>query len=470
MSLRFIIGRAGSGKTYKCLEEIRQRLLKNLQGMPILFIVPEQATFQTEKALAESPELMGSIRAQVLSFRRLAWRVLQEVGGGARQHIGELGKQMALRKILEENKDKLQAFQKAIQQPGFIDCLSQALCEFKKYRITSRQLEETAVELATGEGESLLVKKLRDLGIIYEEFELFLGDKYIDPEDYLTKLAESLDRSQTVSGAEVWMDGFAGFTPQELFVVEKLLLTCRKVNVALCLDPKNLNGDVETDNLFFPVWDTYRKIKALAEELGVEIVPPLILDGETLPRFQDAPLLGHIEKNFDASRSVSWAGNTDALKLAAAANKRAEVEAAAREIIALCREEGYRWREISVVVRDLTLYSDLISVVFRDYGIPCFIDMKRSVLHHPLIELIRSALEVVLDNWSYDPVFRYLKTDLIPVTREEIDYLENYVLAHGIRGSRWYDNKPWTYRRRFTMGEDSGPLPWEEEELAQVNR
>ncbi|MDD4752467.1 MAG: helicase-exonuclease AddAB subunit AddB [Desulfitobacteriaceae bacterium] len=470
MSLRFILGRAGSGKTHKCHEEIRQRLLQDPQGKPILFIVPEQATFLTEKFLAESPGLMGSIRAQVLSFRRLAWRVLQEVGGGARQHIGELGKQMVLRKILDENKERLQAFQKSIEQPGFMDCLSQALCELKKYRITSRQLEETAVELIRGEGEGLLVKKLHDLGIIHEEFELFLGDKYIDPEDYLTKLAESLGRSQTVSDAEVWMDGFAGFTPQEMLVVEKLFLTCRQVNVALCLDPKALENDMETEDLFFPLWDTYQKIKALAEDSGVEIVPPLILDGEPLPRFQEAPLLGHIEKKFDSSRTVSWTGNTDALKLMAAANKRAEVEAAAREIMELCREEGYRWRDISVVVRDLSLYRDLISVVFRDYGIPCFVDVKRSVLHHPLIELIRSALEVVSDNWVYDPVFRYLKTDLIPVTREEIDYLENYVLAHGIRGSRWYDKKPWTYRRRFTMGEDSGPLPWEEEELARVNQ
>lgn len=470
MSLRFIIGRAGSGKTYICLEEIRHKLREQPDGDPLFFIVPEQATFQTELALAGGTGLQGTIRAQVLSFRRLAWRVLQEVGGAARRHIGELGKHMALRQILEENKEQLQAFQKTAEQPGFAGCLAEMISECKKFRVSVEQLCRVSGQLAPSPSEKLLQKKLEDLALLYQQFETFLGECYTDPEDYLTLLAEKMAGVREINKTEVWIDGFSGFTPQELLVIERLLVHCRQVNIALCLDKEAMDQFLEEDHLFYPVWETYRKILQLAWEQGVEVKPPLLLNEEILPRFDQAPVLAHLEKHFFAHPTVKWEEDPHRVNLVAAANRRAEVEGTARKIIGLCREEGYRWREISVVVRDLTQYGELISAVFRDFQIPCFIDLKRPVLHYPVVELIRSALEVMLDNWTYDPVFRYLKTDLVPVTRDEIDILENYVLAHGIKGSRWCDDRPWTYWRWHTLGEDVEPDAEDKEGLAKINR
>jgi len=125
---------------------------------------------------------------------------------------------------------------------------------------------------------------------------------------------------------------------------------------------------------------------------------------------------------------------------------------------------------VVILLREVDLYAGLIESVFSDYGIPFFLDHKRTVLHHPLVELIRAALETVAGDWSYDPVFRYLKTDLAPVSREEVDKLENYVLAHGIRGGRWIEDRPWDYRRRLTLEEDIETTEAEKRVLDEINR
>lgn len=469
MALRFIIGRAGCGKTHTCLEEIRQKLREHPDGNPLLFVVPEQATFQNEVALANTPGLNGAIRGQVVSFQRLAWHVLQEVGGAARPHIGDLGKRMIMRHILEEKKGQLQAFQRSVNQMGFVNCLADVFGEMKRYRISPEALSGVAGKLTEGEHGKLLENKINDIMLIYSALEENLTDKYIDPENYLNLLAEGLDKSETVVGSEVWMDGFTGFTPQEYYVVEKMLLTCQQVNIALCLDESYLDDTPYEDEVFYSLWETYKKLKGLAQNLGVEVLAPTILNDNNIPRFSDAPLLAHMEKYFFNRPTKVWDKDISNVSLVAAANRRTEVEGVAREILKLCREEGYRWRDISIVVRDLEGYYELVSTVFRAYQIPFFLDIKRSIMHHPLVELIRSALEVVSSNWIYDPVFRFFKTDFIPVSRDDIDRLENYVLAHGIRGSRWSDAKPWAYRRKYTLEEDSALADWETVELEQIN-
>ncbi|ABO49945.1 UvrD-like DNA helicase, C terminal protein [Desulforamulus reducens MI-1] len=467
MSLRFIVGRAGSGKSHSCLEEVRQRLRQNQGESSIILLVPEQATFQYEYMLATTPELKGMIWAQVLSFRRLAFRVLQEMGGAARAHIDDLGKKMVLRRILEQRKSELKVFHRAAKQPGFADSLASALSELKLYRIEPQELQKGIQHMQEAPG-SAIRDKLADLSLLYNDLEEFLSGRFTDPDDYLNLLAQRLPGSRTVQGAEIFIDGFTGFTPQEYGVIEQMLGTADRVHVALCFDPMYLQEPCDELEFFYPTVETYHTLLDMAGALRISLEPPIICGKETPVRFQKDSAIAHLEKYYfrhplqasDAAQGVS---------LVACANRRAEVEAAAREIIRLCREEELSWRDIVVVLRDLTNYSDLINTIFNDHGIPVFIDEKRNVLHHPLVELIRSALEVITQHWAYDPVFRYLKTDLIPVQRDDVDRLENYVLAHGIRGNRWNDNRDWTYRRQYTLGEDCDIDDNEAEQLAQLN-
>ncbi|SEB40960.1 helicase-exonuclease AddAB subunit AddB [Paenibacillus sp. GP183] len=467
MSIRYIIGRAGSGKSKQCLDEISSKLMEQPDGSPLILLVPEQATFQAEHVLVSSPELRGMIRAQVLSFHRLAWRVMQEQGGTARLPIDDIGKKLLLYGILHKRKDELRLFHSSTEQLGFVDRVNELFTELKRYCVSADRLEEHEFRKAELLGESrLLTDKLHDLRLVYKEYEQELSRQYLDGEDYLTLLAEQLQASDYLQNAAIWIDGFHGFTPQEFAVLEQLMQHCKQVTITLCLDRAWEAGD-EPDELdvFHPTARTLIQLKEIAARLGSDAPEILLLDAPMAPRFVDSPALLHLEQAFEhrigGSKHTFEISNTehralaDQLVLKEAVNRRAEVDGAVRDIMRLVQNEGVRYRDIAIMVRNMESYNDLLHSTLTDYEIPHFFDEKRTVLHHPLVEFIRSAIEVVQHNWHYDAVFRCVKTDLLaPLTaadkldeqRAMFDQLENYVLAFGIRGSRWTNGKPWTYR------------------------
>lgn len=452
MSVKFILGRAGTGKTRTCLQNIREALLEDPNGPPIILLVPDQATFQMEHMLVNMPDLQGFTRARVLSFSRLAAHVLQELGGGGRKHIKELGKVMALRSLVQENADSLRLFASASKQYGFASCLSSTLKELSAYNVTILDLERALGEFEKrGINDVPIALKVHDLIILAGAYWEYLSDAYLDPDEYLTSAALRISKSHLVRDATIWVDGFRGFTPQEYSVLGALLVAAEKVNITLCLDPGETCEPLKEIDLFHPTWETYDYLSNLAYELNVDIEPAIVLDGKDAPK--RAPALCYLERELASRPPKAFPEAPEGLKLVAAANPRAEVEAVALEILRLAREEGLRFRDIGVIVPALDEYHDLIAPIFKDYKIPCFIDRRRPVSHHPLIELVRSALEVASCGWRKEPVFRYLKTDLVPVVRREVDMLENYVLAHGIQGSLWLDTKPWMFARAYSLDE-----------------
>nr|WP_277998929.1 helicase-exonuclease AddAB subunit AddB [Moorella sulfitireducens] len=446
MALRFVLGRAGSGKTRFCLEEIKAALAGGPAGPALIILTPEQATLQMELDLHRAVPSPGFSRAQVLSFRRLGWRVFQEAGGAARPHLGEMGKRMALRAIVNARRGDLTLFASLAGSPGFIEQLAQTVAELKLYRVEPGALRRVAARYReTGRGDTILGRKLHDLALIYGDLETHLAGRYLDPDDYLALLARRLPEAGFVKNALVWVDGFNGFTPQEEAVLRALMVTAGRVTITLCLDPALRRRQLGETELFHPTSDTYHRLQRLAREAGVNIEADVLLAG-TPSRFREAPPLAHLEAHFGRWPLKPFRGAPGGIRLVAAANPRLEVEAAAREILRLAREENLRFREMAVLVRDLEPYHDLIVNTFRDFNIPFFIDRRRPVGHHPLLELVRAALETVLENWAYDPVFRYLKSDLVPASRQEVDLLENYVLAHGIRGRLWLEEGPWRFK------------------------
>ena len=470
MSLRFILGRAGTGKTHTCLKEIQDQINKKPGNpFPLLFLVPEQVTFQMEVSLLTG--LKGTYRAQVLSFRRLAWHILSETGGISRIHVGELGKQMILRRLLIEKRKELKVFQQLTNYPGFIQNLSNAVCEAKQYSIKGSHLSDLTARFA--EKESILSDKLKDFALLLSNYDSYLGARYLDPDCYLDLLAEKIAFSRFMQGSEVWIDCFAGFNSQEYRVIGELLKAAKRVSVALCLDSRTSADALDESDVFHPTFEVLEKIKAMASQYGIAVERSLCLDNDLPPRYKDTPCLAHLEKDIPAQRGGPYKDQPAGIKLIAAANRHAEVESAAREIIHLCREKGYRWKDISVILRKVEIYRPLIDIVFNDYGIPYFIDVKREIGHHPLAALIKAALEVIISGWSYDSVFGYLKTGLTSVSQDDIDILENYVLAHGIKGSRWTDSEDWQYERRYTKEreereEDPGSV--EINKLGEINR
>ncbi|ANX11984.1 helicase-exonuclease AddAB subunit AddB [Fictibacillus arsenicus] len=481
MSLQFILGRSGSGKSHSVFQEIREKLAEDPMGSPIIYLVPDQMTFQSEYKLASTPGLNGMIRAQVYSFSRLAWRVLGETGGMTRMHITSTGVRMMLRKIIESKKEELKIFKKASEQSGFYELLELMTTELKRYCVSSEDLSwnaETLLSLGQKENNKKVLKdKLSDLSIISGALEKALAGKYLDSEDYLKLLQEKIPYSNTIKDCEIYIDGFHSFTPQELEAAAGLMAHAKKVTIALTSEESyRTDTDPHELDLFYMTKKTAQVLTQKAKELNVEIEEPIVLSH--MPKFI-SPAIAHIEKQYDARPAISYS-NPEGIHLAAGVNLRSEVEGAARKIIELVRDEGYRYRDIAVTVRNAGSYQPLIETVFADYGIPVFLDQKKSMLHHPLIELIRSSLDVVLKNWRYEAVFRAVKTDMLyPLdemrkTTSEIrrcmDDLENYVLALGIQGSRWTDSKPWKYKRfRGFEADDFGKTSRDDEKEQLIN-
>lgn len=451
MSLRIVYGRAGSGKSTFCLDEIKESLNSGYRGRHII-IVPEQFSFQAEKRLVEAIGSSGINGVEVLSFGRLSHRVLGEVGGVIRKHVNPAGKSILAYTIMEGLKGELRVFVKSASQRGFVNTLCGTISEFKRYNITPGAL--TGLESAGISPQ--LRDKLHDIGLIYGAFEKRLHDKYIDSDDDLTLLAEKLEQHRLFETAEIWLDEFSGFTPQEYVVIERLLVQAARVNVTLCTDCLEDDLELAEVDAFLPAKAAAARLKKLARELQVTVEAPRALDSGG---FKYNKELAFLEANLYTYMHGTYKGSTEYIRLFEAPNLYGEVEAAARDILSKCREENYRYRDIAVITGDLGLYEKVTRVVFEEYGIPCFIDRKKDITGHPLVLLVLSALEVFTGGWSYEAVFRYLKTGLTGMPANEVDLLENYVLANGIKGGSWQSEEDW----RYQAGQ------YDEEQLKRIN-
>ncbi len=449
MPLRLVMGRAGTGKTHTCLDEITKQMKADPLGSPLIFIVPAQATFNMERELAARG---GSIRAQVYSFKRLAYRVLRETGGAANYPVTELGRRMILKNILLDHKQNLHLLGALHNRTGFLASLSEIISDFK----TCKVLPEHLSDLLEKKDQGRMEMKLQDLSLVYSSLGARLADKLTDPDDYLDLLAEQIPAASLLDGCRVWIDGFVSFNPQEWAVIQRLLGKARNVTLTLCADKNSIRGDLPAHHPFTKSRETFDRIQRLAGKEGTEIKAIFLNPGPS-SRFAAAPELSYLESNFFNYQARPCRENVRKITLMSGVNLRAEVEGAARAIRRLLRDQGMRLREIMIAVRDVDIYFPLLRKILADYEIPFFIDHRRPVMHHPLVELLRSTLEVWQSQWSYEPIFRYLKSGLTRVSREEVDILENYVLAAGIRGSSWYNERPWHYvPERLWVGEKRG--------------
>ncbi|ENH95650.1 ATP-dependent nuclease subunit B [Gracilibacillus halophilus YIM-C55.5] len=472
--LQFIVGSATMNKSEYCLDKIKQRLKEDPQGKPIIYLVPDQMTFQQEYAMLQSPDLTGSIRAQVYSFSRLAWRVMQLTGGATKKYITSTGMQMMLRKIIEQRTDDWKMFEKAIEKQGFIEKLEDMITEFKRYQITPDWLEQQIASIDRFQHQSISERRLRDklddLYYIYQQLAVSLEGNYMDNEDRLQKLIEQLENSTYLQGADVYIDGFHSFTPHELAVVETILKQANQVTVTLTVDDV-AESEPSSLDLFLQTKETYQMVKQVADQhyIETEVTQLRPNDQQYLNPFI------HLDKHFESRPSVPFMQEAP-VQVAEAVHPRAEVEGVAQEMIKLIRDENYRYRDMAIFIREPDVYHDLITTVFQDYQIPIFVDEKRTMLNHPLIECVRSLLDVIEGNWRYDAVFRLLKTgfipasdELLPLDQEAIDELENYVLEYGVRGrNQWFSDKPWMFQR-FKGLDQSAQTDREKEVQDRIN-
>ncbi|AYC28994.1 helicase-exonuclease AddAB subunit AddB [Paenisporosarcina cavernae] len=470
MTLRLVTGRAGAGKSSFIRQEIAERCQVDPLGKAIFLIVPDQMTFTAEKSLSTSRGMHGIVRAQVSTFKRLAWRILQEVGGISKQEVSGYGYRMLLRKILEENRESLSLFRLAATKRGFTEQLEELLREMQRYCVETDVFLAMKDDVEKLDAPESLKQKLRDVALIMTEVEDRLGTTHVDSQGYVRLLQQSMHLSDELRDAEVYVDGFVSMTTRERELLGELMKCAKRVTIALPME--DVQADMSDEqSIFHTAAVTAEKLRALARENGIAIEETISLQGTT--RFHSEDIL-HLERELHRYPAEERQATGD-VSIIEAENRRAEVHAIARKIRGLVRDEGYRYRDIAILTRQTEIYDVLLRNTLPEYDIPLFVNEKRPMLHHPLLEWARSVMEVVTSNYAYEPVMRALKTDLfIPkganrtVWRERIDVLENFLLAHGIYGDRWGDDKRW-FVKRYRGLEFHTSLQTDEERAMQAD-
>ena len=439
---RFLLGPAGSGKTWRCLAEIRAALAADPAGATLILLAPKQATFQLERQLLADPALAGFSRLQILSFERLAGFVLDEARVAAPSYLSEEGRVMVLRALLMRHEADLKLFRRSARRAGFARQLSRLLEELQQHQVTPGKLREwSAKRDLPGE----LRDKLLDLATLLaayrgwsEEHELQDGNHLLDLAGGL--LSPSHQPPVKLYIAHLWLDGFAEMTPQELDLLMAVLPHCQGATLAFCLDATG-TGAAETGGSWLSIWSAVGRLYQQCRQRA-GLLPGVTTDVEILARtpgatrFRASPALQLVEQSWSQNISPVAATSPEGLRLAICPNAEAEAMLAARTILKFVRA-GRRFRDCAVLVRHLEGYHKAIARSFRRYGIPFFLDRRESIAHHPLAELTRSALRTVAFDWRQEDWFSALKAGFSPVPETEIDRLENESLARGWHGKKW---------------------------------
>lgn len=494
MALQLIIGGSGSGKTTFLYDRIIGESIRHPKQRYFM-IVPEQFTMQTQKDIVTRHPSHGTMNIDIVSFERLAYRVFEELAVENLHVLDDMGKSMVLRKVAGRHRRELVVFQGHLDQSGFVGKLKSMISEFYQYGITPQMLREVAADA----GSALFRQKLEDFAVVFQAFRDYIEGHYIAAEEVLDVLCRVLPRSEIVKNSMVSLDGFTGFTPVQYRLLELFMVYARQVQVTVTADSgEPLRRPVGMQNLFYMSHQMVRRLVGLAGKNQVPVLEDICLKGR--PRFEKAPELAFLEQNLfryrkaryqeaaesDSSKSCAppaWPESTSdhgdgaesetgqvslsgsgtghtsqpgagngcqpqpALELFQASSPSEEIARMVHRMQELVRDQGMRYRDMAVITGDLAGYGREIAHEFEQNGIPYFMDDRANILDNPMVELIRSALEVVRRDFSYESVFRFLRTGLVTQDREMTDRMENYVLAMGIRGHRRW-REPWerTYR------------------------
>lgn len=431
--IQIIEGPSGSGKSRLVYEEIIQMAGKEPEKNFFL-LVPEQFTMQAQRDIVSLHPQHGSMNIDIVSFNRLAYRIFEELNIRTDYVLEDFGKSMLLQRILLENRKKLSCFGPCVNKPGFVDELKSLMTELFQYRIGLEDMKQVYAGMT---GHNMLKGKLEDLLFVYEAFQKEVEDSYIIAEHVLEILALHIEESALLKNSILYLDGFTGFTPIQYEVLAALAKTSERMTFTITIDARSAAAQSCAEHeLFYLTKDTISRIRKLGERVQIRVEERFLQ--ETGVRFQEAPELQHLEQNLFRFPYQVWKGEVEHIKLQVFATARQELQAAGRQIRAMVREGRYRFRDIAVIHGDLNSLEPMAEEIFPKLNIPYFIDTNQSIYMNPCLEAIRSILDIAQTDYSYESVFRFLKTGVTELSVEQVEALENVVLRKGIRGLKWW--------------------------------
>lgn len=432
MSLQFVFGNSGSGKSHYLYQHIVEESIRNPEKN-YLVLVPEQFTMQTQKDLCMAHPRGGIMNVDVLSFGRLAHRIFEEVGRDNRPILDDEGKNLVLRRIAGRYEDQLTVLKGNLKKQGYISEVKSVISEFTQYGVDFQRLDEFMESISP---DSYLYYKLRDIRTVYEGFEEYLKERYITKEEMLDVLSDAVPESEILRGSVVALDGFTGFTPVQNRLLGELLRVCGKVMITVEMDER------EDPFVYRHPYQIFGLSKQMvtslvktARETGAKVEDPVYLYGKPPYRFRKNPGMAFLESELFRYSGREF-GDQGAISLHEARSPRQEAQYVAESIRRLVRERGFRYRDIAVIAADMNVYADALEKACGMFDIPVFMDYKKSILLNSFVEYIRSLLAMAEQNFTYESVFRHLRTGLCGFSDEELDRMENYVIALGIKGYR----------------------------------
>lgn len=438
MSLKLVLGNSGCGKTEYMYEKV-VRLAETNPRKNYLVVVPEQFTMQTQRKLVDLSSNHAIMNIDVLSFQRLAYRVFDEMGMNKLTVLEETGKNLVLRKIAQEKEEDLSVLRGNMHRMGYIGEMKSLISELMQYNVTPEKLwdcieDETLSQTLRG--------KLKDVYVMYEAFAEYLKGKAITSEEILSVLANVAADSVILEDAVLVLDEFTGFTPVQVELLRTLMPICEEIWVSLTIDAKeNFYQSKGIHELFDMPKKTIRVLMDLAKDTHTEILEPDVITGGERKRFQKAPSIYFMEQNLFRTSYKKKYGTVDEIQLLSLKTPKEEFIWAARKINELVQKQGYRYRDIAVVSGNVECYGNYVEQVCKKYEIPYFLDMTKEVLFHPFIEFIRAILEVISTDFSYNAIMRMLRSGYCKVSQAELDRMENYLLATGIRGKGMWEKR-----------------------------
>ena len=432
--LRFIFGPSGSGKTTKIHKEILERA-KNEPSRNFLVIVPDQFTMQTQQELSSGSETGGILNIDVLSFGRLTHRIMTEVGWEELPVLDDTGKSLVLQRVCGRIEEQLPVLGRRMSRQGYIHEVKSVISEFMQYSLSPDDVSNLSETVGKN---SALGSKLADLSVIYKEFNDYIAGNFITREGKLDILRQMIPASSVLAGSVVVFDGFTGFTPIQLCVIEDIIAKADETVVTLVLgSDKKIGECLDMQELFYLSGKTYDSLVKRAEKAGAQVMPPEVCDHSGKPSKID-----FIEKNLFRINSEKYEKESDdSLTLFCASSISEEVHQAGIEIRRLLGEnKDLQFRDIAFVTGDIEGYAPSVESEFGKMGIPVFIDRTSGIRLNPLMEGVRSVIDLYLKNFSSDSVFRYLKSGISGIEREDADLLESYVRQTGIRGYKAWNS------------------------------
>lgn len=447
MSLQLILGGSGSGKTTFLYDLVIRSSMEHPEQQYFV-IVPEQFTMQTQKDIVTQHPQHGTMNIDIVSFQRLAYRVFEELAVENLQVLDDMGKSMVLRKVAASQKKKLLLFQGHLNQTGFVNQIKSMISEFYQYGITPDMLQELAPQART----PLLRQKLEDFAVVFRSFQEYIAGHYITTEEVLDVLCRVLPQSDMMKNSVIALDGYTGFTPVQYRLIELFMIHAKDVLATATADPEvSMYKTMGMQNLFYMSRQMVCRLAELAEKNQIKKQDDIWMKGQNgceACRFSESPEIAWLEQHLFRYGRDTYAGTMkEGLELYQGSSPSGEISQVVHRIQALIQEKGLRYRDIAVITGDLAGYGKEIAHQFEQNEIPFFLDDKKNVLDNPMVELIRAASEVIRKDFTYESVFRFLRTGLVSSDKVMVDRLENYVLALGIRGGkRWRETWEQTYR------------------------